>query len=85
MINNISKFLEKFSKNILTDELYKKQIVEIIEKQTQLNISTSDVEIRNYTLYVKASPAVKNKIFIYKNKILEEISATLTTKVVDIR
>ena len=82
---NIAKFLEKFSKNLKSAEIYKKQILEIIEKQTQLQILPEDLEIKNFVLYIKSSPAVKNKLFIFKNKILEEIALTVSTKVVDIR
>ena len=82
---NIASFLEKLSKNIKADELSKKQILEIIEKHIQINILPAEIEIKDYVLYVKSSPAVKNKLFIYKTKILEEIAQSLTVKVVDIR
>ena len=75
---NISSFLEKFSKNINSAELRKKQILEIIEKQTQINIPPEEIEIKDYVLYIKSSPAVKNKLFIYKSKILEDVSKSLT-------
>ena len=82
---NISSFLDKFSKNLKSSELYKKQILEIVEKQTQINIPPEEMEIKDYIVYVKSSPAVKNKIFIYKNKILEDINMTIPIKIVDMR
>ncbi len=82
---NIEKYLQKFSKNVADIELYKKQISESIEKHTQINISTSDVEIKNYIVYVNSSPAVKNKLFIYKEKILEDITNSVSIKIVDIK
>ena len=82
---NIKKFLEKFSKSIKNTETFKKQIAEIILKQTQINILPEDIEIKNNNIYTNSSPAVLNKIFMNKNKILEEINSTLPIKIVDIR
>ena len=82
---NISSFLEKFSKNIQNTELHKEKILEIIEKQTQIKISPQDLEIKDYIIFIKSSPAIKNKIFIFKNKILEEISVSVPVKIIDIK
>ena len=82
---NIEKYLEKFSKDVRNAELHKTKIIEIIEKHTQLHILPKNLEIKDYIIYIKDSPAVKNKIFIYKNKILEETSISIPTKVVDIK
>lgn len=83
---NISFFLEKFSKNIKNIEFYKEEIINIIKKQTELSLETDLIEIKDYIVYVKSSPGVKNKIFIYKDKILENISVSMPNlKIVDIR
>ena len=82
---NISSFLEKFSKNVKSAELYKQQILEIIGKSIQISVTPNDLEIKDYTIYIKASPAIKNKLFIYKSKILEEIATNLPTRIVDIK
>ncbi len=83
---NINFFLEKFSKNLSSLEIQKKQIVEIIEKYIHTDILPSDIEIKNYVIYTKSSPALKNKIFIYKNKILEDVvSFVPDLKIIDIK
>jgi len=82
---NIEKYLQKFSKNIADSEIHKKQISEIIEKNIQIKISPKDVEIKDYVAHIKSSPAVKNKIFIYKEKILKDFTKSLTIKIVDIK
>ena len=82
---NISKFLDKFFKNIESIDLYKKQILEIIKKETQLDIPNKDIEIKNNIVYLKTSSAISNKIFIYKSKILEEINEIIPIKIIDIR
>ena len=80
---NISNFLEKFSKNIQSNENDKRQILEIIKKQTGIELSNQSMEIKNYILYVNTSPAIKNKIFIYKKQILGEIN-NQSIKMIDI-
>ncbi len=82
---NIEKFLDKFTKNVNSSENQKKVILEIIKKYTEINLSSKDIEIKNYILYITASPGVKNKLFIYKNVILEEISLIPNIKIVDIK
>lgn len=82
---NIEKYLEKFSKDVRNAELHKTKIIEIIEKHTQLLILPKNLEIKDYIIYIKDSPAVKNKIFINKGKILEEITTSVPIKVVDIK
>ena len=82
---NIEKFLEKFSKNIKNTEIFKKQISEIIFNQTQTQIIPENVEIKNNIVYTNSSPAVSNKIFMYKTKIMEEINKTLSIKILDIK
>ncbi len=82
---NISSFLGRFSKDISSQEDIKKTLIDIIFKHTQLNFSADSLEIKNYILNLEASPAVKNKIFIYKNAILEDIALSVTEKIIDIR
>ena len=50
---NIEKFLKKFSKNIEATEVYIKQILEIIEKQTQLKLPIEVIEIKNMRQNIK--------------------------------
>lgn len=83
---NIEKYLEKFSKEARLVELHKAKILEIIEKNTGLYILPKNVEIKDYILHITDSPAVKNKLFIYKNKIIEEIASLVSDlKIVDIK
>ncbi len=82
---NIQRYLEKFSKNLNSAEDNKKHLVEILKKHTEIDLLTSDIEIVNYTLRLKTSPGVKNKIFMYKEKILKDIADNTEIKIVDIQ
>lgn len=82
----IKNCLGKFYKSLSSVEEDKKQISDIVKKHTQTSFPPEGIEIKNHIICVKTSPAILNKIFIYKNKILEEITQLdLNTKVVDIR
>ena len=82
---NISSFLSKFSKKIQTVELGNEQILHSIEDKTGLKLSFDNIEVKSYTIYIKASPAIKNKIFIFKQGILDEINKNSQIKIIDIR
>ncbi len=81
----LSQFLQKFSKNLSDRDHYKKEIISIISKHTHLDIQEQRMEIKNYILYIDGSPAYKNKLFTYKQAILEEISKIPGLKVMDMR
>jgi hypothetical protein len=81
---NINKFLEKFSKNIQNNQKIKEEIVQVIEKHTQVKVDSSLIEIKNAMVYISGSPALKNKIFIFKEGILKDFSR-FQTKIVDIK
>jgi hypothetical protein len=83
---NIKDYLQKFSINIQSSENNKTQIIDIIEKQIQIKFSQKEIEIKNYNIYIKASPGILNKVFINKNKILNEITLLIPNlKIVDIK
>ena len=83
---NIKDYLEKFSKSIHFSEDQKRQVIEIIKQHTQIDVSPNDIEIKNYTVCLKTSPGISNKIFINKEKILKDITLLVPSlKVVDIR
>ncbi len=82
---NISNYLQKLTKNLNSTEFLKRSILSIIYKQTNLTFEEGDIEIKNYILNIKSSLAQKNKIFLYKQSILEDIEKTLETKIIDIR
>lgn len=82
---NISSFLAKFSNKVNALELNSQDILDTVEKITQIKLNLTDIEIKNYIVYIKAGGAVKNKIFIFKNKILEDVNKSIPVKIVDIR
>ncbi|KND47979.1 MAG: hypothetical protein AB201_00030 [Parcubacteria bacterium C7867-006] len=82
---NIEQYLKRFSKGIESIKVNKENIVLIINKYTNLNINSSDIEIKDYKIIVNTSAVGKSQLFLNKNKILQEINSSIKTKVVDIK
>ena len=82
---NISSLLEKFSKNLLSGELNKKEIAKIIYKNISLDVDPKLMEIKDYILYIEISPTLKNKLFTQKKAILDDIAISLSTKIIDLK
>ena len=81
---NIEKYIQKFLENLESTDLHKKQILEIIEKQTQLKLSPDQIEVKNHIVYIQASPVVKNRLFIHKERVLNEILELTSLKILNI-
>ena len=82
---NISSFLEKFSKNISDQESQVKIICDSIFKVSRIVLEDKDIKIQNNILYLIISPGQKNRIFMNKQKILDDLKNQLKTKIIDIR
>lgn len=82
---NISKYLEKFKKNLESGEILSNTIINIIKKHTGIELKITDFELKGNLLLLKTSPGVKNKIFIFKTCIIEEIESNSALKNVEIR
>ena len=81
---NIEQYLKRFSKNLKSLEGDKIKILEVVKKHTKIEINISNLEIKNYVVFIKTNAVGKNQIFLNKNKILEEINSD-NIKIVDIK
>ena len=80
---NISKYLEKFRKNLASGQDLNNNIILIINKYTGISINPNDFDMKNNIIYIKTTPSYKNKIFIFKEDILKELNQL--SKIIDIR
>lgn len=79
--NNIGKFLERFSNLKPSKGFIQDGAVMAIGKVLNLKISSDDIEWRGGVIYFKIkNPAVKNEIFLNKEKILEILKERLGAK-----
>ena len=82
---NISSFLEKVKKNLESSEHQKKKLIIAIKKYTNIDVPETEIEIKNYIAYINSSPLIKNKLFIFKEKILNDPQSSFKNKIIDIR
>lgn len=79
-MNNLGNFLEKFKNIIGHSKFQKDAVLSIIKESVGIQLEEKDVEIKNFTVYIKASPLVKNEIFMRKQFILAKLKAILGNK-----
>ncbi len=82
---NISKYLENFKKNISFNDDLNIFIIKNIKDFTGIVLNINNIEVKNNILYIKSSPAVKNKIFIYKEDIIKNINSIYNKIILDIK
>ncbi len=70
-INNLSSFLEEFKKKVQKQSTYTSNISDVLDKYTKTQPYSFSTQ--GDVLFIKASPSVKQYIFIHKKEILEEI------------
>lgn len=82
---NISKYLEKFKKNLESGEILNNIIKETIKKHTNIDLKIGEFELKNNVIVLKTTPSVKNKIFIFNEDIKREILNNSGLKNLEIR
>jgi len=68
-MNGISDFLQKFLKLEKDNSIKLEAILEIIKKETNLELSKETLEIKGDNLKIKCNPVMRNEIFMHKTKI----------------
>ncbi len=71
--DHIKNYLDKFRNIIFSKEENYKIIIDIIKKNTSIEVETKSIQIRNHTIYIKASPLVHSEILMHKEKILKDL------------
>jgi len=82
---NIAQYLDKFKNFGKTDQEIKKTLVIIIEKVVGVEIDTKNIILKGGEIIIKASPAIKNSIYIKKETILKELKEKFDSRVGEIR
>ena len=82
---NIDKYLKKISKNLYTEEENKNKIIEIVKNITGINLELSDIEIKNYNIFIKTNHIGKSQLFLNKKALLEEIKYSIDKNIKEIK
>ena len=70
---NISNFLDKFLKLDRDNILKQVVIVEIIKKETKIELKKEDIEIKGEQIKIKTNPVIRNEIFMHKTEIENQL------------
>lgn len=76
-MQHLKFFLSKFKDYIPPELVVKRLVAEIVARQTGVKLASADIQLTNYTIYLKASPAAKSEIFIKHEAIMEELEREL--------
>ncbi len=84
-MKNIGDFLSRF-KIIRSPKQNREEVVHIIQGVLKLDITESDIQIKNKMVFIQCHPAIKTAIFLKKQVILEQIKEKLPdVQVVDLK
>jgi hypothetical protein len=76
----IKDLLNKFSDILLSEEVKKKSIKDIISEVVRVNIKNEDIKIKNNVIYLDIKPIYKNEIFLKRDEILSKLQESLGKK-----
>ncbi len=76
-MNNILDSLNKFKELLNAPKIKKQKILEIINKESNLNLTEENITIDKRIIYIKGSPILKNNIFMKKKGILESLKGEM--------
>ena len=79
-MNNLGGFLEKFKNLLGTSKFQKDAVISMIESVVKIKLQDKEIDIKDFVVYIKASPAVRGEIFMRKQKILDELKKVLANK-----
>jgi len=79
-MQHISFLLSKFQNVSIKDDDIKTAVRKTLQKFFTNEIKTTEIEVRNGSVFISGSPALKSEIFLRKNEILLAIKETLGTE-----
>lgn len=74
-MNSVSNFLQKFLKLEKDNSARVSLILEIIKKETGLELPKEALETKGDSLKIKSSPIIRNEIFMHKEKIEDSLKS----------
>ena len=80
MMIEIKDLLLKFQNLLISEEVKKESIRNIISEVINLQIKTEDIKIKNGTVYLNIKPIYKNEIFLKKDRIFLKLKEILGKK-----
>lgn len=76
----IKDLLLRFSNLLLSEEVKKESIRNIISETIGIQIKPEEIKIKNSTVYLNIKPIYKNEIFLKRDKIFTKLEGSLGKK-----
>lgn len=73
----VNVFLAHFQSLVPTDSFLKTAISASIERHLKIKLSASMIKVERSGVYLQASPALKNLVFLHRETIIAEVAAGL--------
>ncbi len=84
--NNVGLFLDRFKGLKPPEQFTRDEVASAIGGALGVSVNPEEIKERGGIVHIKTkNPILKNRIFMNKEKILEEISNTLGNRIKDIR
>lgn len=83
-LSGIGDYLEIYRKRLFSAEDQKNVIIQAIQRVSGVIINEDDVVIKKSVVIIKTDSVTRNQLFIYKQKILEEIQKTSSRFISDV-
>lgn len=85
-MEQISLYLTKFTNFVPQEHLVRENLVEILARYLETPIPLELIHLKGNTVFIDASPMIKNILFMYKEDVLKELKEKLLkTSVRDVR
>lgn len=81
----IEGFLLEYRKRLFAQEDKRVLLRNIIKEVSGISVSEEQLTVKKGEVFIKGNPAVKNELFLYKEKILEEFKKQGVKDVSDMR
>lgn len=82
---NLASLLEKTKNKIDFLKVFKKDLVDLINKNTNFSVKESDLSIKKKVLFIKTTPLKKGEIVLNKYKLMNLIKENFGESIEDVR
>lgn len=84
-LSGINGLLDLYRKRLFKAEDERKALIETIKNISGIDLPEAAFTFKNKTAFIKTDPVTRNQLFIYKEKILQEIAKTAPNTIFDIK
>ena len=84
-LSNIAQFLEIYKKKLSSEDDKRAVLLKIISEETGIPLDEKVLSVERGHIKIKASPVLKNELFLHKIRILQKIHDAGRTDIHDIQ